>query len=104
MSIGANKPIRNMFLDDSRIMATGSLAVQPREQSLLFAHQAQRVDHVLGVLVTRSWVRVLARSMGLVPMTARPLATPASDSFGRRWGDSVSARRSGRLEKSRRVG
>mmetsp|Transcript_2690 Transcript_2690/g.10515 ORF Transcript_2690/g.10515 Transcript_2690/m.10515 type:complete len:216 (-) Transcript_2690:77-724(-) len=76
-SIGANRPMRNMFLDDSRIMATGKPRYSPGNNPSCLHTSLKASTMSLPYLLPGSWVRVLARSMGLVPMTARQLATPA---------------------------
>ena len=77
-NIGANSPMRNMFLDDSRTMATGRPRYSPGNVPSCLHTIRSASTMSLPYLFPGSWVRVLARSIGLVPMTARQLATPAS--------------------------
>ena len=78
LRMGANRPMRNMFLDASRTIATG----RPRYRPPRTPSCSQTLRSASAMLEPYfppgSCVSVLARSMGFVPRTARQDARPAS--------------------------
>ena len=76
--MGVNRPMRNMFFEASRTIATGSPRYRPgiRPSS---RHTARSASTTLRPYAPPgSCVSVFARSMGFVPHTARQDASPAS--------------------------